>query len=75
LALLNGSISYITSIYSQYEIVAARDAETARREVVREGMGKFIEEGQNLPNKCADATIPLPTSAVVDWDTRAKEPF
>jgi hypothetical protein len=69
---LLGAAAIGATFYSQHQIVAARDAERARRIAVREGIGKFIEEGQSLQNQCADATVLLPTEAVIDWDRRAK---
>jgi hypothetical protein len=39
--------------------------------MVREGIGKLIEEGKGLKFKCTDATVPLPTDALDDWDNRA----
>lgn len=71
-SILLGGVAVIATFYSMHEIVAARDAEAARRVAIREGIGKFIEEGQNLQNKCGDVTVPLPTEAANDWDMRAK---
>jgi hypothetical protein len=71
-SMIFGCIAIIATFYSQHEIVATRDAEAARRVAVREGIGKLIEEGQNLQNECADAATPLPKEAVIDWETQAK---
>jgi hypothetical protein len=65
-----GGIAIAATFYSQNQIVAAAKIETANRVAIREGIGKFIEEGNNLKDKCEDATVPLPTDAVVDWDNR-----
>jgi hypothetical protein len=70
-SIMFGSIAIGATFYSQYQIDAAAKAETVRKLAIREGIGKFIEEGKTLKEKCEDATVPLPTDAVVDWDNRA----
>jgi hypothetical protein len=69
---LLGGIAVIATFYSQYEIVATRDAEAARRLTIREELGSFVAEGDSLMVRCGDPTIPVPLDQTNDWAKRVE---
>jgi hypothetical protein len=52
------------TIYSQHLIVAQRNEERAQRDIIREKLGTFIEEGTRLMNQCRDSSKPPPVDAI-----------
>lgn len=60
------------TLYSQHEIVAARDAEAARRIAIREGLGSFVAEGDGLMARCGDPKKPVPLDQTNEWANRVE---
>jgi hypothetical protein len=58
------------TIYNRHLIVITPTTDATRHVMVREGLGKFIEEGKKLKGECEDASVPLPNDAASDWDNR-----
>jgi hypothetical protein len=58
------------TIYSQHLIVAQRNEERAQRDIIREKLGTFIEEGTRLMNQCRDSSKPPPVDAINEWVSR-----
>ena len=55
-----GTVAIGATFYSLHEIVATRDAEAAHRLAIKEGLGSFVAEGDDLMARCLDATKPVP---------------
>jgi hypothetical protein len=53
-AAILGAAAIGATVYGQWQIVIARDAEAARRKGIRESLGRFIEEGNAIKVRCAD---------------------
>ena len=60
------------TFYTQHQIVATRDAETTRRLAIREGLGSFVAEGDDLMARCIDITKPVPLDRTNDWANRVE---
>jgi hypothetical protein len=54
----------------QHQLNAEKATNVTRQAAIREQLGKFIEEGKGIKDKCEDETVPLPNDAATDWDKR-----
>src|SRR5580704_6072859 len=54
-SIMFGTVAIGASFYSQHEIVGARDAEAAHRLEIREVLGLFVAEGDDLMERCMNS--------------------
>ena len=64
---LLGAVAIAATFYSQHAIVAATEAEAARKVAIREGIGKFIASGNALRAVAEDSAQNAPTSETQKW--------
>jgi hypothetical protein len=69
---LLGVAAVCATFYTQHQIVATRDAETARRLAIRDGLGSFVAEGNDLMGQCRDATKQVPLGQTYEWANRVE---
>ena len=69
---LLGAAAICATFYTQRQIVATRDAEAARRLAIREGLGSFVAEGNDLKEQCRDATKQAPLGQACEWANRVE---
>ncbi len=68
------SISAIgATFYSQHLVIVQKNEEAAQRNRIRDQLGDFIVEGNNLMNACADKDNPPPVEAGNIWLSRVDE--
>jgi hypothetical protein len=64
---LLGGAAICATFYTQHQIVATRDAAAARRLAIRDGLGSFVAEGNDLKELCRDATKQVPLDQTYEW--------
>ena len=62
----------VETFYSQRMIVSAKAADDDRRVAVKEGIGNFIAEGNNLMTNAANEAFPPPTDSAQAWADRVE---
>ncbi len=67
---LLGAAAIFATFYTQRQIVTTRDAEAARRLAIREWLGLFVAEGNNLKEQCRDVTKQVPLDQAYEWANR-----
>jgi hypothetical protein len=67
---LLGAAAIFATFYTQHQIVTTRDAEAARRLAIREWLGSFVAEGNNLKDQCRDVTKQVPLDQTYEWANR-----
>jgi hypothetical protein len=61
------------SFYTQYQNVLAANAEKARRLMIREGIGRYIGEGNAIMNRFGVNEVPMPIGDEVGWVGRTED--
>jgi hypothetical protein len=67
---LLGVVAIGATFYAQHQIVVGKTAEEAKRAAIREELGVFISEGNDLMAECTDPNKPPPTDKANDWVRR-----
>lgn len=61
------------TFYSQHLVIAQKKEDAAQRGRIRDQLGTFITEGNNLMDACADKDNPPPVEAANGWLTRVND--
>ena len=62
-----GAVGVTGTFYSQHAIVVDRQANEARRTMIRENLGTFIGQGMSLMERCAVEVRPPPNQDATEW--------
>jgi hypothetical protein len=70
---LVGLIAISATLYGQHAIMMARSAERARYVDIREHVGEFISQGNDLMRECGNNNAPPPIQTANEWAGRTEE--
>lgn len=62
----------VAILYSNHLVVADRNARAAKKQYIREQLGKFIEDGNAIKIRCEDSALPVPLGDANDWKERVE---